>query len=135
MEVRHIKIYKAGKRIRKDWYGSKTVISVIRNRKEKGKRTREIAYFISDLPVENWANFFAKYIRAHRWIENSLHYVKDVSQWEDVSKIRTGNQPQNISILKNACLNLFREHWYKNIAEAIRFVSHDIPLMTSRILA
>ena len=135
MEIRHIKIYKAGKWIRKNWYGSKTVILVIRHRKEKWKWATEYAYFISDLSVENWANFFAKYIRAHRWIENSLHYVKDVSQHEDASKIRTGNQPQNISILKSACLNIFREYWYKNIAEAIRFVSHNIPLMNKLILA
>ncbi len=135
MEIRHTKIYKAGKRIRKNWYGSQTVISVIRHRTEKWKKSTEYAYFISDLPVEKWAIFFNKYIRAHRWIENSLHYVKDVSQKEDASKIRTGNQPQNISILKSACLNIFRDFWYKNMAEAIRFVSHNIPLMNKLILA
>jgi predicted transposase YbfD/YdcC len=69
--------------------------------------------FYSDLPVTMWAKFFAEYIRKHRWIKNTLHYVKDVSQNEDKSRIRTWNQPQNISILKNIWLNLFRDYWYK----------------------
>jgi len=134
-EIRHVKIYKAWNSISQERYERKTVIYIIRKRKEKWKRTNEDAYFISDLPVTKWAKFFAEYIRSHRSIENSLHYVKDVSQNEDASKIRKWNQPQNISIFKNIWLNLFRENWYKNIAKAIRLVSHNIPLLTKLILA
>lgn len=135
IETRYVRIYKAWNSISQEWYARKTVIYVIRKRKEKGQLTIEHSYFISDLPVTMWAKFFAEYIRRHRWIENSLHYVKDVSQYEDASKIKTWNQPQNISILKNIWLNLFREYWYKNIAQAMRLVSNDIPLLTSFILA
>jgi len=135
IEIRYVRIYKAWRSISQDRYARKTVICVIRKRKEKWIWTTESAYFISDLPVTMWAKFFAEYIRKHRWIENSLHYVKDVSQHEDASKISTWNQPQNISILKNIWLNLFREYWYKNIAQAMRLVSNNIQLLTSFILA
>ena len=121
--------------MKKHWYRVNTVIYVKRERIVKWKKSIEKAYFISDLPVEKWADFFGRYIRNHWIIENSLHYVKDVTRNEDKSRIRTGYQAQNISILKNVALNILREQWYENIAQAIRLIAHDIGLMYKLILA
>lgn len=119
-----------------DWRESiQTVISVIRHRKTKGKKTvREEAFFISDLPPSKWAAYFGKYIREHWKIENCLHYSKDVSLWEDYSKIRTWNQPHNISLFRTMALNILRDLWYTNMAQAIRLIQHDIPRMASLLI-
>ena len=116
--------------------GLKTFVHIIRYRKLKWKkRTREDAYFISDLPTALWPEFFWNLARNHWWIENKLHYPKDVTLLEDKSKIHTWNQPANISFFRNIALNLFRKIWYKNMAQAMRIVSNDIELMASLNLA
>ncbi len=52
--------------------------------------------------------FFAKHIRSHWGIENRLHWVKDTQMNEDKSKTKSGNAPENLSIMRNICINLFR---------------------------
>lgn len=47
-------------------------------------------------------------IRQHWTIENSFHWVLDVTFGEDRSRIRTGNAPQNISILRHLALNIIK---------------------------
>jgi hypothetical protein len=68
-------------------------------------------------------------------IENTLHYVKDVTMKEDASKTRTGNAPQNISLIKNLALNLLRQSGYTNIAQAIRLIANDIPKIWGMVSA
>lgn len=134
-EKRYIKIYEAPSNLW-EWRESiKTLIIVKRVRKVKNKRQKEKAYFISDLPIKMWAKKFWEIIRNHWSIENSLHYVKDVTQWEDKSKIHTWNQPYTISIMRSMSLNIFRKLWYTNMAQAQRLLSHNIQLFHSLILA
>jgi predicted transposase YbfD/YdcC len=78
---------------------------------------------------------FGAGIRGHWKIENSDHYVKDVTMKEDASKTKTGKAPQNISLMKNVALNLFRRNGYKSIAQAIRLVANDVPLIWGIISA
>lgn len=103
--------------------------------KTKTKRTTETAYFISSLPPTTDAKIFYEGIRSHWQIENGLHYVKDVTFREDRSKIRTGNSPQNKSLIIDIIINIFRENNYTNMAQAIRLVGNDIKLMWQMILA
>lgn len=65
-------------------------------------------------------------VRSHWEIENSLHWVKDVTLKEDASKIKMGNAPQNMSTIKNIGINLFRKNNYNNIAQAMRLVANDV---------
>jgi predicted transposase YbfD/YdcC len=78
---------------------------------------------------------FSDGIRGHWRIENSLHYVKDVTMKEDTSRTRTKNAPQNISLMKNLALNLLRQAGYTNIAQAIRLVANDIPKIWEMVSA
>ena len=65
------------------------------------------------------------------FIENSLHYVKDVIFKEDNSKIILKNAPKNMSLIKNIVINIFRKSGYTNIAKAIRIVTNDLKIILS----
>ena len=55
------------------------------------------------------------------WIDNRLHYVRDVSFGEDASQIRSGAAPQVMAALRNAVLRLLRDAGWSNIAAAVRY--------------
>lgn len=130
-ELRHIVVSDQVKKVSKDWVGLKQLVSVHRIVNNKGQRREDFAYFISS--KKSNAFLYAQGIRLHWEIENSLHYVKDVTFQEDDSKIRTGNAPQNISTLKNIAINILRKNEYNNMAQAMRLVAHDIALLKTLI--
>ena len=49
-----------------------------------------------------------KTVRQHWRIENSLHYVLDVTFKEDDSRIRLKNATENMAILRRLALNLIK---------------------------
>lgn len=118
--------------ISEDWKGLQQIVGVHRIVKEQGKTREETAYFISS-KNEN-AFFYAEGVRSHWAIENTLHWVKDVTLKEDASLIKTGNAPQNISTIKNIGINIFREYNYTNIAQAMRLVANDINTLYELII-
>lgn len=65
-------------------------------------------------------------IRRHWGIENRLHYVKDVTFKEDDSKIKSGNAPENFSLIRNIVINIFRNNGWTGMKQAIRLHSNDI---------
>ena len=68
------------------------------------KTTREVRFYISSL--ESDAQILAHAVRSHWGIENSLHWVLDVTFNEDASRIRKSNSPLNFTILRRLALNL-----------------------------
>ncbi|MBK8845650.1 MAG: transposase [Bacteroidetes bacterium] len=66
------------------------------------------------------AKQYAHGIRAHWGIENSLHYLKDVTFKEDGSKINSGNAPEIMSLVTNLVINVFRINFETTIKKAIR---------------
>lgn len=123
-ERREIRAYKIDGDIALKWPGAKQFIQVNRMVKEKGKESRETAYFISSIQVS--ALLYNVGIRSHWGIENSLHWVKDVTFREDASKITMGEAPSVLSTIRNGALNIFRKNGMYEIAKAIRLVSNDI---------
>lgn len=104
---------------------------IVRDRKKKNSCSEESFYYISSRSSN--AFYYSEGIRAHWAIENSLHYVKDVSMNEDSSRIRTKNAPINISTIKNIALNILRKNGYNSIPSAIRLIAHNIPLIKQLI--
>lgn len=130
-ELRSVSVSDNLEGISNQWIGLNQLISIERIVNTKGHRTKETAYFISS-KKSNALNY-NEGIRLHWAIENSLHYVKDVTLKEDASKIQTGNAPQNISTIKNISMNILRTNQYSNMAQAMRLVANDIPLIKSMI--
>jgi len=88
---------------RDEWAGIKSIGAVEATRKIGGKVSSETRYFISSLT--GTAERFARSVREHWAIENSLHYVLDVTMNEDKSRIRKDNAPENFAILRKIAIS------------------------------
>lgn len=75
--------------------------------RENGSQTTKSAYYISSL--ESKAEELGRAIRGHWGIENSLHWVLDITFREDESRIRKGHAPENFAILRHMVLNLLKK--------------------------
>jgi predicted transposase YbfD/YdcC len=63
-------------------------------------------YFLTSLPAQ--AVRFAQAVRQHWGVENSLHWVLDVSFQEDACRIRKEKGAQTFAVLRHIALNLLR---------------------------
>jgi predicted transposase YbfD/YdcC len=108
------------------WIGIKEIVKVERvtYTNNKDLPSLDTSYYISSACMT--AKEYNKGIRSHWSIENSLHYVKDVTFHEDASRIRTGNAPTNFSIIRNIAINILRRMNYNSFPQAIRMVGGDI---------
>lgn len=92
----------------KTWSGIESVVKVISTREIKGvTSTEERFYLCSMSPEEVKKISFA--IRSHWGVENSLHYVLDVTFKQDSSRLRTENGPENIGVLRHIAMNILRK--------------------------
>lgn len=138
LEKRIVKVYQRFPEISPLWTKLRTIIQVERviiYSAQPEKIHQETAYFISSLPITTKAETFHQGIRSHWSIENSLHYIKDKTFQEDKRRIRSQSAPENLSLLTNMVINIFRKHNFENIAQAIRLVAHDIPKLWQMIIA
>jgi len=101
-------------------------IKVVRSRRRTvtGQRSRETVYAVTSLDYRAAdPGLLAAWIRRHWTIENAVHHVRDVTQGEDASRIRTGHGPEVMAALRNTALNLARLDGHTNIARAQRRAS------------
>ena len=89
------------------WPGLPTIVRVVRTRHLWNKTTQEVMFYLSSLPPD--AQQLGKAIRQHWSIENQLHWVLDVTFGEDASRVRKGNSPENIALLKRWSINLLNQ--------------------------
>ncbi len=91
---------------RAQWEGLATVGMVEAIREVSGKRTVERRYYLSSLPLG--VETFARAVRGHWGIENSLHWVLDVQMGEDESRARAGYAAENLATMRRLALNLLK---------------------------
>ena len=89
-----------------DWQGLNSVGMVESTRIIQDKSTTFRRYYITS--IEKNARNFATAVRTHWSIENSLHWVLDVSFREDESRIRRDHAPNNFSVLRRIALNYLK---------------------------
>ncbi len=110
--------------ISSEWVGLKRLVKVERIGTRAGKPYEQVAYYISSLSLH--AAQFAQGIRSHWGIENRLHWVKDVVLQEDSSRIRLGNAPANLSIMRSLAIAILRYNGYSSITRAVRLIGHNL---------
>ncbi len=102
----------------KQWQGFiKTIYRVERNTQTLNTKTKlyetsnETAYYVSNSGLSAGQAFPC--IQKHWKIENSNHYVRDVSMQEDFSRIRVN--ADNMARLRSFALNIMRKNNVTNI--------------------
>ena len=101
------------------WKGLTTVVMVKRTRRLWNKTTEEVCFYITSLAAD--AVFLAQAIRSHWGIENSLHWVLDVTFKEDHSRIRSGHGPENMGLLRRLSVNLLKREPSKQSIDQKRY--------------
>ena len=102
-------------------------IKVVRRRCRAGraKPSVETIYALTSLGHRDAdPRLLAGWIRCHWTIENCLHWVRDVTEGEDHSSVRTGHGPQVMAALRNTAINIIRLRGGTNIAAAHREFSY-----------
>jgi predicted transposase YbfD/YdcC len=88
------------------WAGCQSVGQVISRVERDGKITDEVRLYICS--VKSQAKRFAAAVRGHWGIENSLHWVLDMTFREDESRIRKDHGPDNFGLLRRIALTLIK---------------------------
>ncbi|MBB4268314.1 ISAs1 family transposase, partial [Roseospira visakhapatnamensis] len=86
--------------------GAATVIKVDARTEIKDKTRIETRYYISSATLS--APAAADAVRGHWAIENSLHWVLDVTFKDDLSRVRTGHGAKNMAVVRHFAFNLVR---------------------------
>jgi predicted transposase YbfD/YdcC len=89
------------------WPGLKSIGRVYRRRESNGKIEEETVFLISSL--EPLVRRIAHYLRGHWKIENSLHWVLDVTFHEDESRIRKDSAPEIASAFRRLALTILQQ--------------------------
>lgn len=85
------------------WETIGSIVEVESRRHVGDKVSHERRYYITSLPAD--AHRVGHAIRAHWGIENTLHWILDMSFGEDQSRIRKGHAVHNMAVIRHAVIN------------------------------
>jgi predicted transposase YbfD/YdcC len=89
------------------WKSLRTVGVAIRRSCKNGQETGAVRFYLSSLPLN--VQLFAKVVRGHWSIENTLHWCLDVTFREDDSRVRERNLTNNMAWLKRFAISLLKQ--------------------------
>ncbi len=91
------------------WPGLQAIGMAVRTtERADGTTTGDVRYFISSAFISGQR--FAEAVRGHWGIENSLHWVLDVTFDEDHSRTRKRRMADNLSWLRRFAISLLKRH-------------------------
>lgn len=96
-----------GLRTKEEWADLKSVIQVLRIRRQGDRESEELSYYISSSSAS--AKKLAEGIRAHWAIENCQHWCLDVLFDEDHCRTQNRNAAENLAWLRKMVLSLLRQ--------------------------
>jgi predicted transposase YbfD/YdcC len=95
--------------LQKEWPSVKAIGMVVRiTEKSDGTTSDDVRYFIVSRYLSGPR--FARAVRGHWGIENSLHWVLDVTFDEDQSRTRNRHMANNLSWLRRFAISLLKRH-------------------------
>lgn len=86
-----------------EWWGLKSIVVIERTRQLWNKTTHEIQFYLSSLAADDPRN--TQVVRQHWSIENSQHWVLDVTFGEDDCRVRSLHAPHNLALVRRFALN------------------------------
>lgn len=89
-----------------EWPGLACIGKIHRIRERLGEQTEHTAYYVLSKPMS--ASQLNRIARGHWGIENSFHWVLDVTMNEDWTRNRKDHGPRNIALLRRWALNTHR---------------------------
>jgi predicted transposase YbfD/YdcC len=92
--------------VRAIWPGIRSIGQVITLSERDGKETSGVRFYITSLAPR--VKRFARAVRGHWGVENSLHWVLDVSFDEDASRIRKDHGPNNFALLRRLAASMIK---------------------------
>ena len=81
-------------------------VRAVNHHARDGKTTEQVRFYLSSLQAD--AARFNQLVRQHWGIENSLHWVLDVTFQEDASRVPKGHADLNLASVRRWALNLCR---------------------------
>ena len=81
---------------------------MVRHYQTKDTEELDVRYYISSLPVG--VKQFARAVRGHWGIENSCHWILDMTFREDEARIREPHMRENFAWLNRFALSLLKQH-------------------------
>jgi predicted transposase YbfD/YdcC len=111
------------------WTGLSAIGMVKSTVTEKDITREETRYFITSL---NDVKVFAKAVRAHWGIENSLHWCLDVAFNEDANRTRKDYSGENFAVIRRVALNTLKQFPVKmSLARKRRKCQYDADFMAN----
>jgi predicted transposase YbfD/YdcC len=89
------------------WKKFETIGVAIRVSRCGDHETADVRFYINSLPLD--VTLFAKSVRGHWGIENTLHWCLDVTFREDDSRVRERNLTNNMAWLKRFAISLLKQ--------------------------
>jgi predicted transposase YbfD/YdcC len=97
--------------VKNEWNDLAMIGTVISQRTVDGKTSKQQRFFIASQLFE--PETFAQVVRNHWSIENSLHWVLDVTFEEDACRIRRGFAPENVAWFRGLAVSLLKQEQTK----------------------
>ena len=110
------------------WPSLTAIGCVVRSRETGTQTSTETAYYLLSPALS--AARFGEVARAHWGVENSLHWVLDVTMNEDQARNHKDHGPQNLALLRRLTLNLAKLAWARSLDADAAALGHDAAALT-----
>ena len=107
LEIRETYLYARQDNLDKGWESIKTIVYVSRYFLSKHKEHKTNSLYVSDMQTTD-AKYIAEGVRSHWYIENKLHYTKDVIMREDKECTSNKTAAANLALFRDFAFNILK---------------------------